>query len=98
MRTSMAGALLCATLLAGCGDAPLDGAAVAQEKGCVACHGLQGEAVAPIYPKLNGQWEKYLRLQLMAYRSGRRENAVMNGMAAGLTDEEIRALAKHYGS
>ena len=98
MRMSFAGALVCVTLLAGCGEAPLDGATLAQDKGCVACHGLQGEAVAPIYPKLNGQWEKYLRLQLLAYRDGKRENAIMNGMAATLTDDEIRALAKHYGS
>lgn len=97
MRMSVAAAIACVSLLAGCGELPLDGAVVAQEKGCVACHGLQGDALAPIYPKLSGQWEKYLRLQLLAYRDDRRENAIMNGMAASLTDEEIRALAKHYG-
>jgi cytochrome c553 len=94
---SVAAVVVCLSLLSGCGEAPLDGAVVAQEKGCVACHGLQGEALAPIYPKLSGQWEKYLRLQLIAYRDGKRENAIMNGMAATLTDDEIRALAKHYG-
>lgn len=97
MRTTIIGALLCMTTLAGCGESALDGAVVAEEKGCVACHGLQGEALAPIYPKLSGQWEKYLRLQLLAYRDGKRENGIMNGMAATLTDDEIRALAEHYG-
>jgi cytochrome c553 len=91
------GGLLGVALLAGCAEPALDGAVLAEEKGCVACHGLQGEALAPIYPKLSGQWEKYLRLQLLAYRDGKRENAIMNGMAATLTDDEIRALAKHYG-
>ena len=88
----------CGLLLAGCDDQTLSGELVAHEKGCVACHGLQGVATSPLYPNLNGQWEKYLRLQLLAYRDGKRENAVMNGMAAALTDEEIQALARHYGS
>ena len=68
-----------------------------QEKGCVACHGIDGRATAPIYPNLSGQWTTYLRLQLMAYRSGKRQNGIMNGFAAALTDDEIRALAEHYG-
>jgi cytochrome c553 len=38
-----------------------------------------------------------LRLQLQAYRSEKRVNAVMYGMAKDLTDEEIRILAAHYG-
>jgi cytochrome c553 len=97
MRKMTFGGLLGVALLAGCAEPALDGAVLAEEKGCVACHGLQGEALAPIYPKLSGQWEKYLRLQLLAYRDGKRENAIMNGMAATLTDDEIRALAKHYG-
>ncbi len=87
-----------ALLLTACGAEHPDGAVLAQEKGCVACHGLDGRAIAGSYPNLNGQWERYLRLQLIAYRSGQRDNAVMNGMAAGLSDEEINALAEHYGS
>ena len=97
MKTKTLVAAAFALALSGCGSEPLDGAAVAQDKGCVACHGTDGKAIAPSYPNLDGQWERYLRLQLIAYRSGRRENAVMNGMAAGLTDEEIIALARHYG-
>ncbi len=73
------------------------GSQLVVEKGCVACHGENGVAVAPSYPNLAGQWEQYLRLQLIAYRSGKRQNAVMAGFAANLTDEEIRALAAHYG-
>jgi cytochrome c553 len=72
------------------------GAGLAEAKGCVACHGREGVATAPIYPNLAGQWEQYLRLQLMAYRSGKRENQIMQGFAQNLTDDEIRALARHY--
>ena len=97
MRKTTISFLLSVTLLAGCAEPGLDGAQLAEEKGCIACHGLQGESLAPIYPKLNGQWEKYLRLQLYAYRDGKRDNAIMNGLAATLSDDEIRALAEHYG-
>ena len=84
-------------LLGACSGDPVDGAALAAEKGCIACHGQDGKAIADIYPNLNGQWERYLRLQLQAYRSEKRVNAVMYGMAKDLTDEEIRILAAHYG-
>ena len=53
-------------LLTACGGEQIDGEALAVEKGCVACHGTSGKAIAPIYPNLNGQWEKYLRTQLVA--------------------------------
>ena len=36
-------------------------------------------------------------VSLQAYRSEKRVNAVMYGMAKDLTDEEIRILAAHYG-
>ena len=84
--------------LSACSSERPDGSALAQEKGCIACHGMDGKAIADSYPNLNGQWERYLRLQLRAYRSGERENVVMNGMASTLTDEEISVLAEYYGS
>ncbi len=84
--------------LTACGGESLDGEVLAQQKGCVGCHGIDGKASVPSYPNLNGQWERYLRLQLIAYRDGQRVNSVMNGMAASLADEEIVALAEHYGS
>lgn len=98
MNIKTTSCLVIALALSACSAEHPDGAALAQDKGCVACHGLDGKAIAGSYPNLNGQWERYLRLQLIAYRSGKRDNAVMNGMAATLTDEEINALAEHYGS
>ncbi|NIP14184.1 MAG: c-type cytochrome [Pseudomonadales bacterium] len=79
-------------------DTTLRGNALAEAKGCVACHGRDGVAIAPIYPNLAGQWKRYLREQLHAYRSGKRQNSLMSGFAAGLSDDEIRRLADHYGS
>lgn len=85
-------------LLTGCGGAQIDGEALAVEKGCVACHGTSGKAIAPMYPNLNGQWEKYLRKQLVAYRDGSRKNAIMSLQAENLSNEDIAVLAAHYGN
>ncbi|MDZ7670977.1 MAG: c-type cytochrome [Gammaproteobacteria bacterium] len=88
-------------LAAGCApdaDQIARGEALAAEKGCVACHGAQGVSQAPAFPNLAGQWPQYLRVQLMKYRSGARQNAVMNAQAAGLTQEEIAALAAFYAA
>ena len=65
---------------------------------CVACHGNDGVGILPEYPTLTGQHEDYLQEALRAYRSGQRKNAVMAGMAAALTDEDIEALARYYAS
>ena len=71
-------AIVSIALLTACGGAQVDGETLAVEKGCVACHGTSGKAIAPMYPNLNGQWEKYLRKQLVAYRDGSRKNAIMS--------------------
>lgn len=63
---------------------------------CVACHGTDGVGITPDYPTLAGQHEDYIEQALRAYRKGTRQNAVMNGMAAQLKDEDIRALAAYF--
>lgn len=65
---------------------------------CVACHGIDGIGILPEYPNLAGQHADYIAVALKAYRSGQRKNAVMGGMAAALTDADIRELAKYYSS
>jgi cytochrome c553 len=65
---------------------------------CIACHGNEGIGILPEYPNLAGQHEDYIRHALQAYRSGQRKNAVMGGMAAALTDADIRELARYYSS
>jgi cytochrome c553 len=74
------------------------GAAPKAAQTCVACHGTDGIGILPEYPNLAGQHEDYLRHSLKAYRSGQRKNAVMAGMAAPLTDADIKELARYYSS
>ena len=66
---------------------------------CAACHGADGNSTNPEWPKLAGQGEAYLIKQLTEYRSGKRKNAVMNGMAAGIkSDEDVTHIAAYYAS
>jgi cytochrome c553 len=70
---------------------------------CVACHGADGNSVAPANPKLAGQHTNYLYKQLTNFkaRGGKRaarENALMAGMVANLSDVDMRALAAYYAA
>ncbi|WP_367648448.1 c-type cytochrome [Burkholderia lata] len=75
------------------------GMAVVRARSCVACHGagLTGNERAP---RLAGQGEAYLADQLVAFRAGKRhdETGAMNGVAAALSDEDIRAVAHYLAS
>jgi cytochrome c553 len=64
---------------------------------CQSCHGRTGsESLLPSYPILAGQHADYLEHALKAYRSGDRQNAVMAGFAAGLSDQDIADIAAWY--
>ena len=65
---------------------------------CVACHGQNGISMSPTWPTLAGQHEEYLVHALKQYRSGARKNPVMMPLAAGLTDSDIKLLAKYYSA
>jgi cytochrome c553 len=68
---------------------------------CAACHGANGISAVPIYPNLAGQKEAYLVNVLKAYKTQQRQGAnaaVMWGIAAGLSDQDIENLAAYYAS
>lgn len=65
---------------------------------CAACHGADGNSPAPDFPKLAGQDRDYLAYVMKAYRDKKRTNAIMNGQAAALTDQDIANLAAYYSS
>jgi cytochrome c553 len=74
---------------------------------CEACHGADGNGIAPNYPALAGQYQDYLEEALHEYQSGQgnhpavgahRTNAIMNGMAAPLSDQDIEDLAAYFSS
>ena len=64
----------------------------AKAAACAACHGPDGNSPTPDYPKLAGQHERYVADQLLAYKSGARNNALMTPMVANLSEQDMDAL------
>ena len=60
---------------------------------CVACHGADGNSGTPANPKLAQQHPEYLVKQLQEYKSGKRKNAVMQGFASTLSEDDMRNIA-----
>ena len=65
---------------------------------CSACHGSDGNSGAADFPKLAGQHVSYLVSTLRAYRDGSRENAIMAGLAAVLSEKDIADLSAYYAT
>lgn len=60
---------------------------------CAACHGADGNSGSPVNPKLAQQHPEYLVKQLREFKSGVRKNAVMQGLAAGLSDDDMKNIS-----
>jgi cytochrome c553 len=81
---------------------PAKGKAIA-ETICVACHGADGNSAASANPHLAGQVEEYIYKQLQNFKSidgkpAARNNPIMAGMAAPLSDEDMRNVAAWFAS
>ena len=65
---------------------------------CMACHTADGTRGAPANPILQGQHPEYIVKQLAEFKSGKRRNAIMQGLAAGLSEEDMKYIAAFYAS
>lgn len=65
---------------------------------CSACHSTDGSRGSPAQPILQGQHPEYLIKQLNEYKSGVRANAIMSGMAATLSESDMKNVAAFYAS
>ena len=65
---------------------------------CLACHTADGTRGLPANPILQAQHPEYIAKQLDEFKSGKRQNAIMAGMAAALSDEDMKHLAAFFGS
>ena len=71
----------------------------AQSLACSACHGMDGATpLAPNYPDLAGQNEKYMFRQLKLIQSNERVILLMTGQLMGKTDQDLEDLAAYYAS
>ena len=65
---------------------------------CAACHGPDGMAPSPAIPSLAGQPALFIENQLVLMREGLREVPAMQAAVAGLADDEIVVLARHFAA
>lgn len=60
---------------------------------CAACHAADGNSTVPAQPKLAQQHPEYLVKQMLDFKSGARENAIMKGFATATSEEDVRNIA-----
>ena len=67
---------------------------------CSKCHGATGVSVSPLFPNLAGQLSVYIESELKLFRQRARSDpparAFMWGIARGLTDEQIKGVARQF--
>jgi cytochrome c553 len=80
------------------GVKPGDAAGQAKAAVCGACHGPDGNSMAPNFPKLAGQGERYLTKQLHDIKSGKRTVLEMTGLLTNLSDQDLADLAAYFAS
>lgn len=65
---------------------------------CAACHGADGNSGVPANPKLAQQHPAYLAKQLQEFKSGKRPSPIMQGMAAQLTEADMKNISFWAGA
>ena len=70
---------------------------------CVACHGADGNSPASANPHLAGQHQEYIYKQLKNFKAAdgkpaARNNAIMAGMVAALSDDDMKNVAAWFAS
>jgi cytochrome c553 len=65
---------------------------------CESCHGIEGRSTLPDTPSLAGQPKQFITTQLVMFREGNRKNAIMNPIAAPLSNAEISELGSYFSA
>jgi len=65
---------------------------------CGACHNPDGNSLAPNFPKLAGQGQRYLEKQLHDIKSGQRVVLEMTGMLTPFNDQDLADMAAYFAS
>ncbi len=70
---------------------------------CAACHAADGNSGMPVNPSLAAQHPEYIYKQLMNFKSqggkpAERNNGVMAGMVANLSEDDMKNLAAYFAS
>jgi cytochrome c553 len=65
---------------------------------CIACHGLNGNSVVPLFPILAGQTARYTYLQLKDFKEGRRSEPAMQPFIEKLSRDDMLDLAAYFAA
>jgi len=65
---------------------------------CAGCHMPDGNTVNPEWPKIAGQIPNYMVKQLLAFKSGERQNKIMDPFVKPLSHQDIEDIAQYFGS
>ncbi len=93
--TFLGACVLAAEPVAAAKGDPAKGAAISAGV-CAACHTNDGSRGSAANPILQGQHADYLAKQLAEYKSGKRDNAIMKGMASTLSEADMKDVAAFY--
>ena len=63
---------------------------------CSACHGMDGNGIAPNYPNIAGQGEQYFVKQLEDFKTSKRNDPTMMGMVMPLSKQDMEDIAAYY--
>ena len=64
---------------------------------CASCHGTDGASPDAI-PRIKGRSAEYIEKAMLQFKAGERPATVMNRIAKGYTDEEIKLLSAYLGN
>jgi cytochrome c553 len=88
--------------IAGTARAQVDAAKLAatREKAqvCFGCHGPDGNSQGPEYPVLAGQSWRYIYIELMDFKAGRRSDPQMSPIAADLSRDDMIDLGNFFAA
>ena len=65
---------------------------------CAGCHSVDGNSTAAANPSLAGLNSEYINKQLNDFKSGARKNAIMSGMVASLSQQDMLNLAAYFSA
>jgi len=64
---------------------------------CMGCHGVTGNSMDQLIPKLAGQYGKYIAKQVRNYQASIRTHQIMGAIAASVSDEDLADMAAYFG-
>jgi cytochrome c553 len=69
-----------------------------KSQACAACHGVDGNSIAPMFPNLAGQTWRYIYIQLKDFKEARRSNPMMDPLVKELSRQDMIDIANFYAA